>query len=146
MGETYRNKSLAEQNSLDVAWVRRLLILTGFSARLKWNAQTYVTFFERFDWPTLQDELMSDKFQTLRKYIFGTQAEMMRFRQLIVNLVLATDIFDADNRESRKNRWEQAFHMDGSLPDYSIRDLRATIVMEHIIQVKSCLMLSMRLE
>ena len=89
---------------------------------------------------------MSDKFQTLRKYIFGTQAEMMRFRQLIVNLVLATDIFDADNRESRKNRWEQAFHMDGSLPDYSIRDLRATIVMEHIIQVKSCLMLSMRLE
>jgi hypothetical protein len=99
MGETYRNKSLAEQNSLDVAW----------------------------------DELMSEKFQALRKYIFGSKDEMMRFRQLIVNIVPATDIFDKEKRESRTNRWEQAFHGDGSL-SYLVSDLRATIVMEHIIQ------------
>jgi hypothetical protein len=100
MGELYRNKSVAEQNSLDVAW----------------------------------DMLMSPRFKNLRKYIFGTQSELLKFRQLIVNVVLATDIFDKELGQLRKDRWERAFHNDGSLPGSVINDLRATIVMEHIIQ------------
>ena len=100
MGELYRNKSVAEQNSLDVAW----------------------------------DILMSPRFRTLRKYIFGTQSELLKFRQLIVNVVLATDIFDKELGQLRKDRWERAFHDDGTLPGIVINNLRATIVMEHIIQ------------
>ena len=98
LAEYYRNKSIAEQNSFDIAW----------------------------------DLLMDDRFKKLREYIFGTQAELLRFRQLIVNMVLATDIFDKDFNQLRKDRWERAFHQN--LPDSVTKDLRATIVMEHIIQ------------
>lgn len=100
MGELYRNKSVAEQNSLDVAW----------------------------------DILMSPRFKELRKYVFGTQSELLKFRQLIVNVVLATDIFDKELGQLRRDRWERAFNDDGSLSGTVINNLRATIVMEHIIQ------------
>ncbi len=100
MGELYRYKSVAEQNSLDVAW----------------------------------DLLMSEQFIEMRRYIFASEAELMRFRQLIVNIVLATDIFDKEIGDRRKARWEQAFHEDGSLSRDTISNMRATIVLEHIIQ------------
>ena len=74
---------------------------------------------------------MLDKFQALREFIFGTKDELMRFRQLVVNVVLATDIFDKELNDLRKSRWEQAF--SESCPDLS---LRATIVIEHMIQVR----------
>jgi class 3 adenylate cyclase len=98
LAEYYRNKSVAEQNSLDIAW----------------------------------DFLMTDRFTKMREYIFETQAELVRFRQLLVNMVLATDIFDKDFNQLRKDRWQRAFHEN--LPDSVAKDLRATIVMEHIIQ------------
>ncbi len=100
LAKLYRDKSVAEQNSLDVAW----------------------------------DMLMTERFDKLRKYVFGTQSELLKFRQLIVNVVLATDIFDKELGQLRKDRWERAFHDDGNLPSSLINDLRATIVMEHIIQ------------
>ena len=34
--------------------------------------------------------LMSDRFEKVRRYIFVTESEMARFRQVIVNVVLAT--------------------------------------------------------
>ena len=100
MGTRYREKSVAEQNSLDIAW----------------------------------DVLMSTRFVNLRKFAFGTKQEMLRFRQLIVNIVLATDIFDKELGQLRKDRWERAFHRDANLSSSMKNDLRATIVMEHIIQ------------
>ena len=100
LGEFYRHKSVAEQNSLDVAW----------------------------------DLLMSDRFDSFRKYVFGTRSELLRFRQLIVNGVLATDIFDKELGALRKSRWNRAFRGEGDLPDNVVSDLRATIVMEHMIQ------------
>jgi hypothetical protein len=96
----YRNKSVAEQNSLDVSW----------------------------------DLLMEDRFLNLRKAIFGNRTELMRFRQLIVNVVLATDIFDKEMNALRRDRWERAFHPSSDTSPQEIRDLRATIVIEHIIQ------------
>ena len=39
---------------------------------------------------------MEDRFTELRRCIFGTKAELLRFRQIIVNIVLATDIFDKE--------------------------------------------------
>ena len=58
LAEIYRNKSVAEQNSVDIA----------------------------------MDLLMDDSFSELRATIYSTESERKRFRQLVVNTVLATDI------------------------------------------------------
>lgn len=63
---------------------------------------------------------MSSEFRELRQCLFADETEFKRFRQVLVNVVLATDIFDKELNDLRKTRWEKAF--------------RATIVIEHIIQ------------
>jgi len=82
---------------------------------------------------------MGERFSKLRLYLFGTKEELLRFRQLIVNIVLATDIFDKELNDQRKNRWTRAFADAGAAVatdnnDENHSDLRATIVIEHIIQ------------
>ena len=96
MAKTYKGKSTAEQNSLDISW--------GL--------------------------FMSPMCKDLRASMFASQSELKRFRQLLVNVVLATDIFDKELNGARKARWNKAFSSDGA----SHADLRATIVIEHIIQ------------
>jgi hypothetical protein len=96
MASLYKNKSVAEQNSLDIAWA----------------------------------VLMSEEFEELRATLFATRADLLRFRQVIVNIVLATDIFDKELNDLRKNRWNRAF---GDSDEVN-HDLRATIVIEHIMQ------------
>jgi hypothetical protein len=54
----YKNKSVAEQNSVELAW----------------------------------SLLMEARYKDLRHSIYRTEAEFWRFRQLIVNAVLATDM------------------------------------------------------
>jgi hypothetical protein len=44
----------------------------------------------------------------LRAAIYGT-AELKRFRQLVVNTVMATDIMDKDLKALRNARWDKAF-------------------------------------
>jgi class 3 adenylate cyclase len=97
----YNNKSVAEQNSVDLAW----------------------------------DLLMEDKFSSLRACIFADNTEFKRFRQIVVNVVLATDIFDKELGALRKNRWMKAFN-EISLQESPVDDAnrKATIVMEHLIQ------------
>jgi len=56
IAKMYNNKSVAEQNSVDLAW----------------------------------NLLMEDCFEDLRKAIYGTEGELRRFRQLVVNTILAT--------------------------------------------------------
>ena len=70
-----KNKTFAEQNSVDVAWVL----------------------------------LMDADYKDLQKAIYGNEADLKRFRQLMVNIVLATDIFDADMKAIRERRWGKAF-------------------------------------
>jgi len=99
LGERYHNKSVAEQNSLDVAW----------------------------------DVLMDSHFRDMREYIFETNEELSRFRQVVVNVVLATDIFDPELNDLRKKRWLKAFaEQSGNTAETN--DARATVVIEHIIQ------------
>ena len=75
---------------------------------------------------------MEADYGELRKAIYSTEAEFKRFRQLLVNIVLATDIIDKDLAALRKARWNKAF-ADG--PKHIIFDDRtATIVIEHLIQ------------
>jgi len=100
---TYNNKSVAEQNSVDLAW----------------------------------SMLMEDRFKDLRRAIYTTKDEFRRFRQLIVNSVMATDIMDKDLGLQRKDRWLKAFSEcapDNDAPDNNVVNRKATIVIEHLIQ------------
>jgi hypothetical protein len=99
----YKNKSVAEQNSLELAW----------------------------------DLLMSPGYKSLQHCIFGNPIELKRFRQLVVNVVIATDIFDPDMKAIRNSRWEKAFCKDtleSPLSDEDDRNLKTTIVIEYIMQ------------
>jgi 3'5'-cyclic nucleotide phosphodiesterase len=97
----YKEKSVAEQNSVDLAW----------------------------------NVLMSPAYDQLRAAIFSTETELCRFRNLLVNSIIATDIFDKELGMLRKNRWNKAFYE--TEPDDSSREAKsrkATIVIEHLIQ------------
>jgi len=132
MALAYENKSVAEQNSVDLAW--------GL--------------------------LMDTSFKDLRRALFADEADRKRFRQLLVNSVMATDIFDPELVKVRNERWEKAFRVVGNAAvtdasvassddksivssgharsmvgkiddhdyDEEVADMRATIVIEHIIQ------------
>jgi class 3 adenylate cyclase len=107
----YKNQSVAEQNSVDVAW-------------------------------TL---LMDSDFDDLRACIYTTKAELKRFRQMVVNAVLATDTADRRLQALRKKRWDQAFSAEvGSSPATAMTmttdsnekrsHRKATIVLEYVLQ------------
>jgi 3'5'-cyclic nucleotide phosphodiesterase len=96
----YRHKSVAEQNSLDIAW----------------------------------SHLMSNGLGDLRLYLFDQSTnDLRRFRQVVANTVLATDIFDKELNDLRKTRWSKAFSEEPT-PTNHFNDRRATIVIEHLIQ------------
>ena len=104
----YQNRSVAEQNSVGVAW----------------------------------SILMNPKCKDLRASIYSTEEEMLRFRQLVVNAVMATDIADKELGALRRGRWDDAFNnassKETSIKEKTLSDLdidrKATIVFEHIIQ------------
>jgi class 3 adenylate cyclase len=99
----YKERSVAEQNSLDLAW----------------------------------NTLMEPRYNELRATIFTNECERRRFRQLVVNSVLATDIVDKDLKALRNARWERAFHPQESMQNVNPHDAvnrKATIVIEHLIQ------------
>lgn len=73
--------------------------------------------------------LMDSQFVNLRKSLFANDAEMKRFRQIIINAVMATDLFDKDLKSKRERRWSEEFESGTQNADR-----RATIVIEHIIQ------------
>eukprot|EP00980_Cylindrotheca_fusiformis_P000038 scaffold14_cov130-Cylindrotheca_fusiformis.AAC.8 len=107
--QIYKNKSVAEQNSVELAW----------------------------------DMLMQDEYEDLRACIYQTKEDLHRFRQLVVNTVMATDIVDKELQALRKARWETAFSGNSEFlnpwgeSDDSETDLenrKATIVIEHLIQ------------
>jgi class 3 adenylate cyclase len=97
----YKGKSVAEQNSVDIAW----------------------------------SLLMDERFENLQRTIYESDAEFKRFRELVVNSVMATDIMDKDLKALRNGRWEKAFNEaqgDNNLEEAVNR--KATIVIEHLIQ------------
>ena len=76
---------------------------------------------------------MSEQFLSLQKSIFRSERDMKRFRQVLVNVVLATNIFDKEINDQRKTRWAKAFE-NSDAKDDRMNDLRGTMVIEHIIQ------------
>ena len=101
LAKFYKNKSVAEQNSVDLAW----------------------------------SLLMSTEYTDLRMVIYNTEAERQRFRQLVVNSVMATDIMDKDLKKLRNDRWDAAFCTEArEEPRADTINRKATIVIEHLIQ------------
>jgi 3'5'-cyclic nucleotide phosphodiesterase len=101
MAKRYKEKSVAEQNSVDLAW----------------------------------DLLMLNEYNELQAAIFSTETELRRFRNLLVNSIIATDIFDKELGTLRKNRWNKAFYE--TTPEdssHEVKSRKATIVIEHLIQ------------
>jgi hypothetical protein len=83
---------------------------------------------------------MAPCYENLRACIFSTDQERKQFRALLVNSVIATDIFDPQMTALRKARWKRAFHMDADVSEDRLitpeedMNRKATIVIEHIIQ------------
>ena len=124
MSIRYKETSVAEQNSVDLAW----------------------------------QLLMEDDYGALRSCIYTNTAELQRFRQLVVNAVMATDVMDKSINAARKERWNKVFSDEGgdsndvsvdsdviqeqappkgtpSQEDATLlRNRKATIVIEHLIQ------------
>lgn len=84
--------------------------------------------------------LMDPRFERLRKCIYQTNVERKRFRQLVINSVMATDIADRQVNEERQNKWDRAFRRKvpegaSALQVQEDMNRKATAVIEHIIQV-----------
>jgi len=75
--------------------------------------------------------LMSAKYNKLRSMIASTTDEWNRFRQVVVNCVLATEPLDADFHDERCDQWESCF---GSNTSSAQNNRRATIFMEYVVQ------------
>ena len=79
---------------------------------------------------------MEQRFDKLRATICATDAELVRFRGLVVNSVMATDIVDKELKELRNGRWAKAFREQDGLQESANDSVnrKATIVIEHLIQ------------
>jgi class 3 adenylate cyclase len=75
--------------------------------------------------------LMEDRYADLRRCIYQTDEDRLRFRQLVINAVIATDIADKELQTWRQNRWDKAFHEQ---TDGSTMDRKATLLFEYILQ------------
>lgn len=78
---------------------------------------------------------MDTEFNELRATICKTNEELQRFREIVVNSVMATDIVDKELKALRNGRWEKAFSGDSSDDSASAAvNRKATIVIEHLMQ------------
>lgn len=81
--------------------------------------------------------LKDPQFKTLQTSIHPTFTDYLRFKELLVNAVLATDIVDKDLKVNRQQRWTEAFHgctQQDQATTASTNEAKAAIVVEHIIQ------------
>lgn len=82
--------------------------------------------------------LLMPRFKNLRACIYQDRIECKRFRDLVTNSVIATDIFDKELKALRNSRWDMAFKdvktKVEKAPKKEDIDRKATIVIEHIIQ------------
>ena len=79
---------------------------------------------------------MQDSFVDLRRAIYQTKKEFARFRQHLVNAVLATDIMDEELNAKRQARWNLAFAEtnQSTETEAATQSRKATVVIEHLMQ------------
>jgi hypothetical protein len=84
--------------------------------------------------------LMDERYEQLRSHIYKTNVERKRFRQVLTNAVMATDIADRDVNKFRSRKWDKAFKDtdERGTSDTMTHDeinRKATVVIENLIQV-----------
>lgn len=86
---------------------------------------------------------MEPTYEDLRFCLYRTKEELAHFRQVMINSVIATDLFDTERCSMRRQRWEWSFGADNPnvkppRAEHSLQnDLmnqKATLVLEHMIQ------------
>ena len=77
---------------------------------------------------------MQSEFDDLRTAIFSSTEDLKRFRQIVVNCILATDLEDDQLVNFRKKRWDKAFVAGRRDDSADNRHRRATIMLEMIMQ------------
>jgi hypothetical protein len=97
---TYKNRSITEQHSIDLAW----------------------------------SMLMQPGFEDLTACIFADATELQRFREIIVNSVIATDCIDEKLDVLRGARWEKAFGEGKGNTSKEDMDRKATSVITTLMQ------------
>lgn len=77
---------------------------------------------------------MDTNFRAFRQCLCPNQNELKRFRNFVVNTVMATDIADKELNGKRKERWGECFDDWPECPTNDQIQQKATIVIEHLIQ------------
>jgi 3'5'-cyclic nucleotide phosphodiesterase len=84
---------------------------------------------------TSWDLLSSPEYVDLQNCICATDAELQHFRQIVANVVMATDLFDKDLKAMRESRWTKSFEQQSkSHPSVEDSNRRATIILDLVIQ------------
>jgi hypothetical protein len=79
--------------------------------------------------------LMTSEYEELRLAIYTNTSEMRRFRQCLVNCVIATDILDRNMKDHRDYSWNKAFVRKTTFMDVEEkRDIQSTVMMEFLMQ------------
>ena len=78
--------------------------------------------------------LMRDEFRDLVQCICPTIVDKKEFHQMVLTIVLATDIVDPDLKKDRNQRWDKVFSENSDGSGGGANDLRTGIVVEHLIQ------------
>lgn len=80
-------------------------------------------------WKLFLDPAYSD----LHACLFYTKEEFLRFRQIVINGVMATDIFDPQLNKMMEVRWRRAF-LPSACDDKTCKDRKATIILEFVVR------------
>lgn len=78
---------------------------------------------------------MDDAYADLRAAIYRTEEEKKLFRQILVNCVMATDLFDKQHNDRFESRWKVGFP-DSTIPERvgASRNLQATLIVETMVR------------
>jgi 3'5'-cyclic nucleotide phosphodiesterase len=112
------------------------LVQEGDTLALKYHGKSAV---EQNSMVIAWDLWMDPRFSDLRDCIFATDTELKHFRQIVVNAVMATDLFDDELRTMRATRWNISLGR-GTVPtddtSWSAEDTnrRTTIIVDLILQ------------
>jgi 3'5'-cyclic nucleotide phosphodiesterase len=105
------NGQLARENAALAAFYHEQSVAEQNSVELSWKL------------------LMDREYTNLRRVIYANASEFRRFREIVVNTVMATDIMDKELKAMRNRQWDRAFQSSGDN-----RDEKATVVINHLIQ------------
>jgi 3'5'-cyclic nucleotide phosphodiesterase len=122
-------------HDVDHQGVSNMQLIQEGSTLAKWYEGRCIAEQNSFD--TAWRLLMQSSYNELRFYIFRSDEEMQLFRQIVINVVMATDIFDKDLKLLRDSRWNFSFSERATVEAWNDSDnvnRKATILIEHLIQ------------